>query len=251
MSVARYSITIDNESADIGTSGELVVALDVLQGQHDRAVLEQLRPHLADIVGGPGGLYAVLRVLTPDDQVYLLEAIGPRLATIVQNAAALRDILATLAEVRVEETMLQTIGPEGLRRLLGTPEELAEVLEWVYGDCDRALLKLLGPQYLRDLFQCGYDLALALRALERTAQQELLDAIGWKDAVSLVGSRRDLAHLLRALPAQLSQQLLRHLEPSRVRQIVHDERGRRELGKYLEPEEAAYLDLILEERDAE
>jgi hypothetical protein len=251
MPVLRYPITIDGETATIGTAGELVVALDVLQGQYDRAVLEQLRPHLAEIVGGPAGLYAVLRILVPEDQEYLLQALGPSLEGVVQRAGALRDILATLAETRVEERLLETIGAAGLRRLLGTAQEVAEVLEWVYGDCDRLLLQLLGPDFLASLLTCGYDLSLVLRSLESTGQQGLLDMLGWERVVGLVGDRRDLAHLLRALPAEISGSLLEHLDPARLRQIVRDRRGRGYLESYLEPDEAAWLDERLEVSDAE
>jgi hypothetical protein len=51
--IKRYPVTIDGETASIGTANELAVALDVLQGQYDRAVLEQLGPALAYITGGP------------------------------------------------------------------------------------------------------------------------------------------------------------------------------------------------------
>ncbi len=42
--IKRYPVTIDGETASIGTANELAVALDVLRGQYDRAVLEQLGP---------------------------------------------------------------------------------------------------------------------------------------------------------------------------------------------------------------
>jgi hypothetical protein len=251
MPLTRYPITVDGETATIGSAAELVVALDVLQGQYDRTVLEQLRPRLAEIVAGPAGLYAVLRVLAPDDQLYLLDALGPRLGSVVQRAGALRDILATLADARVEEKLVATLGPTGLRDLLGTAGELAEALEWVYGDCDRLLLQLLGADHVAGLLTCGYDLSLVLHALEPAGQQELLDTLGWEQVVALVGNRRDLAHLLRALPAAISRQLLQHIDPARLRQIVRGPRGQRYLDGYLEPEEAADLDQRLEVSHAE
>jgi hypothetical protein len=67
MATTSHSITIDGETTSIATARELMVALDVLQGQHDREVLEQLSPHLADIVADGAGLYAVLKVLSPAD----------------------------------------------------------------------------------------------------------------------------------------------------------------------------------------
>ena len=110
MPVPRYPITMDGETTDIGTAAELVVALDVLQGQHDRQVLEQLRPHLPAIIAGPQGLLATLAVLSAGRPDLPHRRPGPALPRIVKDATALRDILATLAEPRVEERLLDTLG---------------------------------------------------------------------------------------------------------------------------------------------
>lgn len=250
MATTRYLITIEDETALIGTAAELVVALDVLQGRHDRMVLQQLRPHLADIIGGPQGLYATLRVLAPEDQVYLVEALGLRLVSVVREAGALRDILTTLAEITVEERLLETLGSDGLRTLIGTAEELSEILEWVYGDCDQLALQLLGTEFLKRLFQNGYELSLTLHSLDHACQQELIDMLGWEQVLSLVHNLRDLAYLLRALPSELSQRLLNHFTKEQLWEIIRDDRGWRYLYNYLEADEAAYLGKLLEVNDA-
>ncbi len=241
MTIPRYPITLSGEITDVGTAAELVVALDVLQGQHDRLVLEQLRQHLAAVIGGPQGLFAVLRVLSADDQIYLIDSLGADLPRLVQRSATLRDMLATLAEPRVEERLLTTIGGDGLRALIGSAEELAEVLEWVYGDCDRLTLQLLGPAALTHLCLGGYELSLVLHALDRDRQAELLDMLGWEQVISLVQNRRDLAYLLRALPSQLSQELMSRLTEARLRSLVRDGRDWEYLSRYLEAAERDYL----------
>jgi hypothetical protein len=248
MAIPRYPITIDGESTDIGAAAELVAALDVLQGHHDRLVLEQLRPHLAAILAGPQGFLATLRVLSAEDQTYLIDALGPALPAIVKDARALRDILASLAEPAVEERLLNTLGAGGLNALIGSAEELAEVLEWIYGDCDRLALDLLGDDALRRLCLGGYELSLVLHALDEDRQQELLTMLGWQFVLSLVQDRRDLAYLVRALPAEMSQRLLSHLADDRLRSLVRDDRDRRYLAPYLEDGEAAYLDQRLASR---
>jgi hypothetical protein len=246
MTVKRYPIDIEGESALIGTAGELVAALDVLQGNHDRAVLEQLHSHLADVLGGPRGLYATLRVLTAEDQLYLVESLGPQLVDVVQTASALRDILATLAESGVEEKLVEVLGGDGLRALVGSAEELAGVLEWVYGASDWLVLELMGEPFLRRLLQNGHEFSVVLRSLDPARQQQLIEWLGWEDVVSLVHDRRDLAHLLRALPAELSNRLLNHFTQDQLWDIVRDKRGFQYLYSYLEAEEAAYLGELLE-----
>jgi hypothetical protein len=247
----QYAITIEGETAPIATAAELVVALDVLQGQHDRAVLQQLGPHLAEIIGGPKGLYNTLKVLETEDQLYLIDALGPGLAGVVQRAGALRDILATLAEDRVEERLLATLGTDGLQGLVQSAEDLAGVLEWVYGRSDQLVLQLLGAPFLKGLFQSGYDLSLVLYSLDQGRQRELIDMLGWSEVRSLVHNLRDLAHLLRALPGELSIRLLALFEGDQLWALIRNDHGLRFLRQYLEVEEVACLDELLEVSDAE
>jgi len=250
MTVTYHPITIEGETAPIGTAGELVVALDVLQGQHDRAVLEQLAPHLPEIIADASGLYWTLKELTVEDQLYLFDALGARLVDVIGRAGALRDLLATMAYEEVEERMLETLGGEGLRALIGTAEELAGALEWVYGDCDRLVLELVGVPFLRRLFPSGYELSLVLHALDHDRQRELIEMLGWEQVEALVHDRRDLAHLLRALPSELSNRLLTGFTREQLWDLARDERGRKYLYQYLDAKEAAYLDKAMGENDA-
>ena len=75
------------------------------------------------------------------------------MASILKEARYLRDLLATMAYVEVEQRLLdplappcenrglsktgdyRTLGAAGLRALILTAEDLSEVLEWVYGQC--------------------------------------------------------------------------------------------------------------------
>ena len=246
MSAVGWEVAIEGERARIGTAAEVVVALDVLQGHHDREVLEQLRGHLPEIIGGPRGLQDVLRVLEPDDKLYLIDALGEELAGLVRDARSLRDILAMLAEEEVECRLLSTIGAEGLRCMIGTAEEASEVLEWVYGDCDELVLELLGAGRLSELARTGEDLATILRSLEPARQKLVIEMLGWESLPGLVQEPRDLAHLLRALPADLSARLLEQITPERVRRLVPDRRAWAELERYLESEEAELLGRMLE-----
>ncbi|MHB1293788.1 MAG: hypothetical protein ACYC4R_02215 [Anaerolineae bacterium] len=249
MPIARYPLTIDGDTWEVGTAAELAVALDVLQGRHDRAVLEQLAPHLPAIVTAASGLMALFRGLATPDRLYLLEALGPHLAGVIGSAAALRDLLATLAEVEVEECLLATLGAEGLARLVQSAEELAEVLEWVYGACDRQVLDLLGLPRLRGLLANGSDLSLVLHSLSPVHQSWLLDALGWEQVAALVLTRQDLTLLLRALPGALSRRLLEYLPSPRLAALVGNARGWEYLSARLEADEIAALTRRIQEAD--
>ncbi|MHB1356112.1 MAG: hypothetical protein ACYCZF_09080 [Anaerolineae bacterium] len=245
VALERFSLTIGGESAAIGTAAELTVALDVLQGDHDRAVLAQLGPHLAQVIGDGRGLQAVLRVLAPADQLYLIECIGLNLPALIQNAQILRDILAMLADCEVEEALLTAIDAARLRELLATPEELADGLEWVYGASDSLVLQLMGTSHLRGLFTSGHELSLVLGMLDHSLQKELIELLGWKQVSSLIHSRSDLAHLLTALPAELSSELLPRIPADRLRAMIRNAQGWHDLCSSLELPEIEQIQRIL------
>lgn len=241
----RHPIRIDGETVQIGTANELAVALDVLQGQRDRETLEQLRPHLAGIIANAAGFMTVLRALSKEDQVYLIQSIGPDLAKVMQNSRRLRDQLATMAEQEVEEALLNTLGAQGLRRLIMTGEELAEVLEWVYGECDALLLDLIGEDAVRKLCRHASDLSAILRNLDNELQTRLLDQLGWTFILDLVRDGRDLAYLLRALPPANSERLLQHFSGPKLKDLIGNADDWTYLYQRLEPAEAEALLNIL------
>lgn len=237
----RYPVTIDGETVSIGTANELAVALDVLQVQHDRAALEQLRPALADITGGPLGLARLLQSLAPEDQLYLVDALGPRLTDIIQEARRLRDIFAALAIGEVELRILNTLGGDGLRALIHTARELAEVLSWLYGECDRQAIELLGTPYLTRLIRCGSDLCAVLDALDAQGQLDLLDRLGWAHTSQLLRDGVDLACLMRALPPHLSARLLAEMTREQLIALIGNRQDWQYLWERLEPDECRRL----------
>ncbi len=241
----RFSIKIENKTAEIGTAAELAVALDVLQGHHDRMVLEQLRPHLNKIVRTSQDLYALLKVLTLDDKIFLIDSLGSKIVNIIGAPGHLRDILATLSEHDAEEKLLQTLGSKGLQTIIHSAEDLSEILQWVYGICDQLVLQLIGEDYLKHLIQTGYELSLVLYTLDLDRQKELIELLGWEKVVLMIKDRRDLAHLLRAMPDEISKKLLKQFTKEQLWQIIRDEYGWRQVYKYLAAEEAVYLERIL------
>jgi hypothetical protein len=239
--MSRYPITIDQETVQIGSAAELAVALDVLQGQYDRVVLTQLQPHLSRIIQKGNHFLTVMKSLSADDQIFLIQSLEGSLVSIMQDAAHLRDLLASLAEEKVETALLQSLGSEGLRSLILNAEELAEVLEWVYGQTDELALELLGLDTVRNLSREATDLSAILRSLDPGLQARLVDQLGWEFCLGLVRDGRDLAYLLRALPAAVSERLLKHYEPEKLARLIGNSRDWKYLYQRLEPEEADFI----------
>jgi hypothetical protein len=240
-SVTRYPVTIEGETAAIGTANELAIALDVLHGQHDRAILEQLRPQLADIVRDAAGLTTVLRSLELADQIFVIQAIDVQLPVVVQHARFLRDLFAILADDAVEQCLIETLGATGLRTLILTAPELGEVLEWLYGQRDQQVLELLGAPYLRRLIRNGEDLAQVLNSLAEPAQANLIDQLGWSRVIELISDGREFAYLMRALPAELSTRLLDHYSCEQLIDLIGNQHDWAYIFDRLETAEAAVL----------
>jgi hypothetical protein len=239
--IKRYPITFDGESFATGSANELAVALDVLQGQHDREALQQLSPHLAEVIGHAAGLMTILRALSVGDRIYLIESLGTALVEIIQTAGHLRDILAVVSDRKVEAVLLNTLGCAGLRRLIMTGDELAEVLEWVYGEEDALALELLGKEYLCRLSRTAGELSAILRNIDFDLQLRLLEQLGWVFVVDLVKNGYDLAALLRALPPEHSAQLLKHFSAAQLVDLIGNADEWAYLYQRLEPAEAELM----------
>lgn len=206
--IKRFPVTIDGETTQIGTANELVIVLDVLQGNHDRVVLEQLRPHLAEIIATPNGFIATMKSLEPANQILLVESIGSKLANVLLKSSYLAELLATLATQQVEDAILHALDRVGLRALVITAYDLANLLQWVYGHSDQKVLDLLGADYVRAIIRTGDDLGHVLTTLETDSQIALLDQLGLAHVVEITRSGRELAYVLRAIPAAQSARLL-------------------------------------------
>jgi hypothetical protein len=247
----RYPVVVDGETSLIGTANELAITLDVLQGQRDREVLEQLAPHLAQVVATPSGFVLVSKSLAPEDQIYLVSSIGAHLEAILGEARHLRDVLSILSQSAVEQCILNTLGQRGLRRLIQTAQELAEVLEWIYGERDQALLELIGADHVRRIIRSGAELGAVLNSLEEKGQCQLLEMLGWSRVVELVRDGRDLTYLLRALPAAESTRLMDHFPRERLIELIGDPRSWDYMYRRLEPaEEEQLLNRLGVKRDA-
>jgi hypothetical protein len=240
-SLTRYPVTVDGDTAWIGTAGELATALDVLHGREDRTILEQLQPHLAAIIGGPAPFIAVMRSLDVGDQLFLVEAVGHSLAGLIGEARHLRDLLAILAEPRVKNRLIEVLGPAGLRTLIATPRDLAGVLGWLYGESDRLVLDALGPDVLRRILRNGDELAVVLCALDADGQSRVIEAFGWHCVAEMVHDGRDLACLMRALPAALSVSLVDRFSREQLIELIRNPSDWAYLYDRLESAEAAHL----------
>jgi hypothetical protein len=193
----------------------------------------------------------VVKALTPDSQIFLLNHLGPRLIDVIQRADGLRDILASVAEPRVEERLLELLGSSGLKTLIYTPEHLAGVLEWVYGRCDDLVIALLDEHFLRRLLQTGYEISLVLRAMNGVSQQILIDKLGWPQVASLAHDARDLGHLLRVLSPELGLRLISTFTRDTLWSTIGGVHRLRELSLLLNETEMAAIDRILGHSHAE
>ena len=237
--IPRFPISIEGYTFHVGTANELSAALDVLQGQHDRIVLEQLGPHLADIIGDSAGLMATLRSLSQPDQLYLVKTIGGRLAGIVQTARRMSNIFAMLSSAEVENQFLATLGHDGLHYLVKNAQDLSDTLEWLYGKSDTKVLKLFGSDRLKQIIRSGADLSLVLNMLDAASgQRVLMDLLGWDHVVELIRNGNELAQTLRATPSQIGTHLIATMSQEQLIHIIGNEQDWAYLWERLEPAEA-------------
>jgi hypothetical protein len=183
-------------------------------------VLEQLRPYLADLMGGPPGFARTLTSLSPDDQFLLIDALGAQLADLIRQARFQRNLFAIMSALEPDQKMLATLSGSGLRVLIPTTEELTEVLGWPYSVCDQETMELTGNTPLRNIVRHASDLTVSLNSVDAHAQRDLIDRIGRARVEHLIRDSIDLASLLRPLPAELSAPLLDGITRERLLALI-------------------------------
>jgi hypothetical protein len=245
-SVLRYPIFFGGEKAEIGTIDELMVALDVLNRKHDRAILQQLAGVLGRIVAignrpAPVNLKILLKALSAEDRLYVIEQIGDRLQLLIGTAVELRNLLVSLTHLEVEAAILNTIGGQGLRQMVVTSQQLWEILEWLYGENDVLLFKLLGRGHLRRLITHGHELAEILRRIDPVRQAPTIEVVGWDFALGLLRNEVDLREILSSLCTQASAALIERLPSERIVALAGSQFGWYELGRRLSPSKAQLL----------
>jgi hypothetical protein len=237
----RHPVGVDGERAEIGDAAELAVAVELLGPGRSGEVLAQLAPDLPAILGGPEGLLQTVRALDPADRPLLFSLLGEALPPLVRGARRLGELLALTAAPAVEEQLLRALGPAVLRSYAGNARDLAEMLQWVYGECDRLLLELLGAEHLGAVLGSAADLAHALHALDPGGQRRLLELLGPGHAARLVADARDLARVLHALPRDAARELLDGFTPEELVARIGGEREWRRLCRRLADDEAQLL----------
>lgn len=239
--ITRYPVTIDGETAEIGTAAELAVMLDVLQGEHDREVLTQIAKYLPNIIRTEKELLNILRALAPDDQFFVVNTLSEHLEHIIGSSSELRDIFAMLSDDAVEEALLRQLGGTALRTLADSPAALADLLEWIYGDTDQLLLGLLGDEHLADLFGSGSELSLVLAMLSHPLQEDLIRLLGWDAIIEMIHTLDDFTALLGVLPPEFSRALIAQVPVERLRKLVRSRLAWQRLEISLKPREREYL----------
>jgi hypothetical protein len=239
--VERIKIEIEGLETDVGSAAELAAVFDVLSGQYDRLVIEKLDTDLPGIIANGKGFYQVLKSLSPENSLYILETLGEKTGLLFSNARELAEVLAFLSLAETEKKLLELIGTQRLREIIKCPEELAEILEWVYEDTDKSVIGLLGGEYLANFFRSGTELSLVLNCLDAYGQALLIDLTGWSRLAGLSRSWQDLAFLLRALPSVLSKKYLSEFKPETVKELMANAGDWERIKKFLEPDEEALL----------
>jgi hypothetical protein len=232
---------MDGISAEVGNAQELVVILQALLGEEDRVILCQLKEHLIDIIGDSNGLYQVLKALESNDHLFLIEILGEDVKKLLNKSEQLSKLFSFLSQPSTKSLLLKNLGSEFLRKLIYSPEELSEILEWIYEEDDVMLLKMLGEVYNRKLYHNGSELSLVLHNVSISSQEWYLRFLGLEYLSELTINWQDLAWLLRALPHSLSCIYLETLDSEKLSNLIRNQDEWEKISKFLEPEEEDYL----------
>lgn len=88
---------------------------------------------------------------------------------------------------------------KGLLHIIHTPDDLGNILEWIFGDGEKLIFDMLGKDFLRSVFSYGTDIYKVFHFLADQNKDILADMLELSFIKSLVYTADDFFYVLKAL----------------------------------------------------
>lgn len=159
----------------------------------------RLDEKLMDIVHSYKGLLLCMKHMEYKNRFLLLIKIGDTLSHVVERSAHLGSILASIPEEADKIRIIKSIRTKGLIQMIHTPDDLGNILEWIFGEGEKMVFDMLGKDFLQSLFAYGTDIYKVFHFLSPENKDILADML----SLSFIGSRiytaEDFFYVLKAL----------------------------------------------------
>lgn len=225
MTVLIHTFTLGKKEYSVHNEEELALVFELLASSPHaftlhRHVIMTLDEQLMDIIVSYKGLLLSMKHLEFKNRFLLLVKIGDTLSRVVGKSEYLGSILAGIPEEADKIRIVKSIRAKGLMYMIHTPEDLGNILEWIFGEGEQLVFETLGTGFLQELFAYGTDIYKVFHFLSDRNKNILADMLGLPFIKSCIYTAEDFFYTLKALSNEKVSEFIPMFSPEEIRSII-------------------------------
>ncbi|PIQ41159.1 hypothetical protein COW06_03875 [Candidatus Gracilibacteria bacterium CG12_big_fil_rev_8_21_14_0_65_38_15] len=208
---------------------ELALIIDLLATSDDsftlhRHIIMSLDERLMDIILTYKGLLLCMKHMEYKNRFLLLIKIGDTLSRVIEKSTHLGNLLASIPEETDKIRIIKSIRYKGLTQIIDVPDDLGNILEWIFGDGEKLVIDTLGKEFLQSLFTYGTDIYKVFHFLSDKNKNLLADMIELSFIKSCIYTAEDFFYVLKALSNEKTGELIPLFTPEEIRTIIRKDK---------------------------
>ena len=210
-----FSFVLGNKTYQIADELELALVFELLHNETSTSstlhwnIIMQLDEKLLSIITSYSGLQGCLKRLNTKNQFLLLLKIGDILPKIIQTSEHLAFLLAGIPNAEQKNHIIKYIRRRGLAQMVRSVQDIANILEWLFGENEVLLLETFGLQEIKPFIFTAHDMNTLLLYLNLQNKDFLLDSLSLPFVRALVRNARDFTEIFSCLTAAKADEFLR------------------------------------------
>lgn len=224
-SLTIHSFTLGEKKYAIHNEEELALIIDLLASLKDsftlhRHIIMSLDEDLMRIILTYKGLLLCMKHMEYKNRFLLLVKMGDTLSNVIEKSAHLGSLLASIPEETDKMRIIKSIRAKGLIQIIHIPDDLGNILEWIFGDGEKLIIDMLGKEFLQSLFAYGTDIYKVFHFLSDENKDILADILSLPFIQSRIYTAEDFFYVLKALSNSKVQEFIPLFTPLEIRSII-------------------------------
>lgn len=225
VSLTIHTFSLGEKQYTIHNEEEFALILELLAESPEsyelhRHLIMTLDEKLMDIIRSYKGLLLCMKSMEYKNRFLLLIKIGDTLSHVVEKSAHLGSILAGIPEEADKIRIIKSIRTKGLIQMIHIPDDLGNIMEWIFGDGERVVFEMLGKEFLQSLFAYGTDIYKVFHFLTDENKNILADMITLLFIRSRIYTAEDFFYVLKALSNAKVPEFITLFSSDEIRTII-------------------------------
>lgn len=166
------------------------------------------------------GLLLCMKHMEYKNRFLLLVKMGDTLPHVIETSTHLGSLLASIPEETDKIRIVKSMRYRGLTEIIYTPDDLGNILEWIFGEGEKIIMDILGKDFLQKLFAYGTDIYKVFHFLSDENKNILADIISLTFIQSCIYTSEDFFYVLKALSNEKVQEFIPLFTPEEIRSII-------------------------------